>query len=100
MSFAENQTSDEAIDGQKPGDKGSGIFAVPDPASPIQGAFKKVIVTDITYPECVRRGQNCMVYKWLPKRVDQKASDCPTKGSLCTKSCAHDLCLCIDGTCQ
>ncbi|MBB4429441.1 hypothetical protein GGD66_008043 [Bradyrhizobium sp. CIR48] len=100
MSLGENQTSDEALDGQKPGDKGSGVFAVPDPTSPEQGAFKKVIVSDITYPDCVRRGQNCMVYKWLPKKLSQGTTECPTKGVLCNKSCAHDLCLCINGTCQ
>ncbi|WP_152033718.1 hypothetical protein [Bradyrhizobium sp. DOA9] len=100
MPLGENQTSEESIDGQKPGDKGTGIFAVPDPTSPGEGAFKKVVVPGITYPDCVRRGQNCIVYKWLPKQLDQTASDCPTKGILCTKSCAHDLCLCINGTCQ
>jgi hypothetical protein len=60
MPLGENPTSDEALHGQNPGDKGSGIFAVPDPTSPEQGAFKKVIVSDITYPGCVQRGQNCI----------------------------------------
>lgn len=100
MSLGENQTSEEAIHNQNPWDEGSGIFAVPDPTSPEYGAFRKIIVPDITYPECVRRGQNCMVFKWLPKRLDQEISECPTNGMLCIRSCAHDLCLCIDGVCR
>ena len=100
MAIGENQTASQAIRNVKPTDQGSGVFAVPDPTIRESGAFTKIIVPGITYPECIRRGQNCIAFKWVPKTLSQGNTSCPTPGALCTRSCAHELCLCIDGTCQ
>jgi hypothetical protein len=98
--MAENQTSDEAIEKADASTKGSGIFAVPDPTSAQPGAVTKIIVKDISYPECVRRGRPCIAFKWVPRILDTSVTKCPYPGGLCKNSCSNDLCLCIDGTCQ
>jgi hypothetical protein len=99
MATVQNQTNPLDFKSFDQGMLGSGVFAVPDPASDQRGAFKKVIITDITYDSCIIRGMFCIAFKWTPHQLDKTTIDCSTKGSPCVSSCADDKCLCIDGKC-
>jgi hypothetical protein len=95
----ENQTKDSDLIGVKPTDMGSGVFAIPDPLGG-RDAFTKIIVNDITYQECVKRGRRCIAFKWVNKQLPTGETECPTPNMLCKETCAHDTCVCIDGLCQ
>ena len=47
---------------------GTGLFAVP---APQKGILEKdvVVVHDLTYLECIKRGHNCLAFKWVPASV-------------------------------
>ena len=100
MTFGENQTDPSDLANATSATRGSGIFAVPNPLVGNFGSVTKIVVKSITYTECVQRGMFCIAFKWVPRQLDANVTACPTQGSLCVKSCANDLCLCIDGTCQ
>jgi hypothetical protein len=97
--MGENQTRSDDLNGVSATNKGSGVFAIPDPRSG-QDAVTKVIVKGLTYEECVKRGRRCIAFKWVHKQLAENETDCPTPGMLCKDDCAHDACLCIDGRCQ
>jgi hypothetical protein len=97
--MGENQTRDQALADVKPTDKGSGVFAIPNPTNG-PGVFTKVIVNNITYRDCIQRGRLCIAFKWVPKKLVSHKTRCPTPNMLCVGSCVHDTCLCIDGACQ
>jgi len=96
--MGDNQTDPKKLEGIKETEKGSGVFAIPNPAEGAE-AISKVIVNNITYEECVRRGRPCLAFKWVPSQLPNNAA-CPSQGQLCVKTCAHDTCLCVDGRCQ
>lgn len=45
---------------------GSGLFLVADPKSGIL-EYATVVVFDLSYEECRKRGANCIAFKFLPK---------------------------------
>lgn len=65
----QDQTEDEWLLSTKPEDPGTGIFLVSDVANPQPGSVKKVLVPNITYDDCVRRGQGVSAFKWVPHTV-------------------------------
>jgi hypothetical protein len=99
MLIGDNQTREDVLANVKPETLGIGVFAVPDPTQAEPRSVDKVVVRDITYLDCVQRGRSCIAFKWSPKSLERTVTQCPTRGALCAKSCAHDLCLCIDGAC-
>lgn len=70
-------------------DAGTGLFAVP---APQKGTLEVevVVVHDLTYSECTKRGHNCLAFKWVPLSV--------MSGSDIVKARASDDC--IDYTCE
>jgi hypothetical protein len=70
-----NQTSSEVHDylqnlniGQQEAvnsESGTGLFLVPNPEAGIL-EVKVVLVSNISYSECSKRGENCIAYKWIP----------------------------------
>ncbi|MPR06184.1 hypothetical protein [Microvirga tunisiensis] len=104
MQPGDNQTGDDALKEASSTTRGTGIFSVPDPTSQDYMAHKKVVVPDITYQECIRRGAFCIAYKWVARILDPDdpaETECPKppNGMLCAGSCANDLCLCVNGIC-
>lgn len=95
----DNQTTKSALDSAIAGKKGSGVFAVADPRSNEPMAVQKVIVPNIEYLDCVRRGAFCLAFKWVPEVLSEK-STCPNPGTPCVHDCSDDLCLCVGGRCQ
>jgi hypothetical protein len=100
MWVGDNQTSEDAIRDISATTEGSGVFAVPDPQARQPGAIKKVVVSSITYPLCVQLGRFCIAFKWVHKSLSSNITSCPSQDELCVKTCANELCLCIDGICQ
>ncbi len=102
-----NQTNEKLladIDQYYDNELGTGIFLIADVESDIYGAAKKVFVGDITYSECIKRGQFVMAFKWIPNSKaqlsDLQSTSCtPHK---CVDSCVEDGCMCnkIQGICE
>ncbi|MEK7560701.1 MAG: hypothetical protein AAB539_01965 [Patescibacteria group bacterium] len=64
-----NQTEEEWLEGIDDKTLGTGFFITPDVTQSEIGAVKKVAVPDLTYFDCVRRGQNVTAYQWVPHSV-------------------------------
>jgi hypothetical protein len=95
-----NQTSPRHLANAKLGEKGTGIFAIPDPTSPKFGAARVVPVDDITYDDCVARGEFTLGYKWIPHSVAKNVGPCVVAGQPCVKDCGDDAyCICVKGRC-
>ena len=81
-------------------DLGTGIFGYLDK---ILLRLRKEFVRDISYEECVERGKEAEVFKWVPNNVasleEIRASKC---GQRCVDSCVGLGCLCngIIGKCE
>jgi hypothetical protein len=96
----DNQTNPAHLEPKEPNEKGTGVFAVPDPQSGEFGAAKAIIVNGITYDECVKRAEFTMAFKWIPQRLSSAVIPCPVKGERCVKDCGDDYyCLCVKGRC-
>jgi hypothetical protein len=100
MWIGDNQTSEDAILDVLPTTEGSGVFALPDIESRQPGAIRKVVVSGISYPLCVQLGRFCIAFKWVRQSLNSNVTACPSQNELCVKTCANDLCLCIDGICK
>ncbi len=98
--MGDNQTKEEDLERARPGTEGTGIFGVPAPETREADAIRKVIVPYIDYPLSVRLGRNCIAFKWVPRILSPNDVKCESQGHLCVKTCAHDVCLCVNGTCQ
>jgi hypothetical protein len=94
----ENQTREEDLAKADPWTEGTGIFGVPDPETREVDRIRKVLVQNITYPHSVKLGRDCVAFKWVPRILTDVK--CESQGHLCVKTCAHDVCLCVNGTCQ
>lgn len=70
--------------------RGSGLFLVPDPEAGIR-EFKKIVIEDITYKECVLRGGTCSAFKWIPYAAIEKE-----KVRELVVTCAGGFCMDID----
>lgn len=74
-----NQTREEWF-GTDPNELGTGVFAVPDVEG---GDWKRVIVQNLTYFECVKRGRE-VTFQWVPHHVrtyeELASSSCGTGG--------------------
>ena|SRR5438128_1199722 len=72
------------------------------------GAIMKVLVADIGYLDCVKRGiQNKVIaLKWVPHSIAfyddvvKSASSCANQGIKCVDECAGFGCECIGGECK
>ncbi len=100
----DNQTSLAILSNIQPTDLGTGIFLLPDVESPIFGAAIKRCIADIIYPECVKRGQFAMAFKWVPNSAMtfQQIQINACGQLLCVDSCAPEGCVCnrAQGICQ
>ncbi|MDR6294298.1 hypothetical protein E9232_006852 [Inquilinus ginsengisoli] len=95
-----NQTNPRHLAKASPGEKGTGIFAIPDPTSSNFGAAQVVEVSDITYDECIARGEFTLGFKWIPQSVAQTVGPCVVAGQPCVKDCGDDAhCICVKGRC-
>lgn len=80
---------------------GTGVFLVADPQKTSGPAARTLLVKDITFSECVRRGAYAISFKWVPRRVrpEIKVEDeGPCQGS-CVDTCPRPLCFCENGSC-
>jgi hypothetical protein len=108
MLTTQNQTDPAELANVNPASTpGSGIFAIPDPNTvpdPVVdpfGAIAKVVVSPLTYDDCIRRGFFCIAFKWVPRSLNPTQTACPTPGAPCVSHCAaRDLCLCVGGRCK
>jgi hypothetical protein len=67
--MVKNQTEEKWLEFSNPEDLGTGIFLIPDVKSDKFGAAQKLVVPDITYPQCVQRGMFTIAFKWVPHSV-------------------------------
>ena len=83
-----------------PDQRGFGFFLVPDVTSPKPRAVRKELVEDISYSECVQRGELCIAFKWVPPWIESvsllSATQC---GHPCIDTCVEPGCVCFDGHC-
>jgi hypothetical protein len=100
MPDADNQTNPKHLTANELAETGTGVFAVPDPHGEDFGAAKAVVVSGITYSDCVKRAEFTMAFKWIPERLSASIIPCPVKGEGCVKDCGDDFyCLCVKGRC-
>jgi len=101
MQNKQNQTEPSWL-AQYATDLGTGIFILPDVTQPKLRAYKKELVQDITYQDCVQRGALTIAFKWVPKSVssymDIKSTTCGHEP--CIDTCVEPGCTCVDGMCQ
>lgn len=64
-----DQTDQTWLEGLSPQQLGTGIFLIPDVHSKQFGAAQRVLVQNITYSDCARRGICAMAFKWVPHTV-------------------------------
>ena len=64
---------------------GIGLFVVPAPENGIL-EWKSVLVEDLTYDECMKRGENCEAFQWIPKGLATEV-----KGKEFTIQCTADV---------
>lgn len=67
-----NQTESAWLEGLETNALGTGIFLVPE-VHRDDRAVRKVVVGDITYRQCKRRGKHCVAYKWVPQAITTEA---------------------------
>jgi hypothetical protein len=67
-----------------------GLFLVPAPAVGIL-EWKTVIVENISYEECAKRGENCEAYQWIPHVFVWSYPDKSGKSVTVTISSKSDL---------
>ncbi|MDJ0023617.1 MAG: hypothetical protein E7G42_01020 [Serratia marcescens] len=87
-------------------DKGVGVFAVADPESDEPDALKKIVIEDLSYQDCLTRGENCIAFKWLPNKVVAVVGGASGLTSMCdglpcSGSClGNSTCMCVRGICR
>lgn len=64
-----NQTEEDWVANSDFSDLGTGIFLVADVMNPVPGSVQKILVPNITYANCVQRGQSVVALKWVPHKV-------------------------------
>jgi hypothetical protein len=66
----QNQTQQDSFDAltKDARESGSGLFAIPAPEAGIL-EYKVIVVKDISYDECAKRGQNCNAFKWIAASI-------------------------------
>jgi hypothetical protein len=97
-----NETNPGWLEGLDPDSLGIGLFLVPDVSSDQFGAAQKLMVPDITYPQCVQRGMFTIAFKWVPHSVGTTSADLETRcGQPCVRTCVERGCICnpITGVC-
>jgi hypothetical protein len=67
---------------------GLGLFLVPDPEAGVLEE-KVVLVHNLTYEECAKRGDNCIAYKWIPAAFKSAEEVLKERGS-CGQWCGPD----------
>lgn len=81
---------------------GVALFLVPDPESGILEE-KVVSVDGISYQECIKRGSNCIAFKWIPSSFKAATEVHAARASSCGQWCGPDrkwcpgLCFCGSG---
>jgi hypothetical protein len=99
-----DQTKEDFLDFVNQDSLGTGIFLIADVESDIYGAANKVFVQDITYSECIKRGQFAMAFKWVPNSEASvyQLRDTSCTPHSCVKSCVEKGCMCNEprGICQ
>src|SRR3954467_9316721 len=101
MMTIQNQTNPGELQNMTPQTQGTGIFAVPDPDQRRFGAIRRVVVSGITYDQCIQYGFFCVAFKWF--QGVRSDTPCPSAGEACTPltGCSPpDVCFCINGRCQ
>lgn len=85
---------------------GTGLFMVPAPEIGML-EYRGVVVPGITYSACVKRGENCIGFKWIADAlmtVDQINAEranrsCLSPNCLPGFPCTDMTCICIGGDC-
>jgi hypothetical protein len=97
-----NQTNPAWLDPTLHSARGTGIYLIPDPQSPVQPAARKEYVENLTYAEAIARGWRTLAMKWVPHSVADsqtlRASACQPLP--CVDDCVEIGCVCLDGRCQ
>lgn len=93
-----NAMSSESEEGQV----GLALFLVPDPEAGVLEE-KVVFVDGISYRECIKRGNNCIAFKWIPSGYMEASKVHEARASDCRQWCGPDrdwcpgLCFCGGG---
>lgn len=112
----DNQTENLWLSNLVRGEKGTGLFALLanqladfgstdwkiDIDTDVYGGLVKVLVQDIDYLECVRRGSNAIAFRWIPKDIadfNVLKAEITQCTRLCVHRCPRPGCLCIGGEC-
>lgn len=84
---------------------GTGLFLVPAPQIGIL-EVEVVIVQDLTYSECMKRGNMCVAYKWIPTTImghDDIVKNRQSESSQCSiyyceeaSDCPSTYCICYE----
>lgn len=81
---------------------GTGIFLIPAPDRGVL-SFRKVLVSNLEYPETAKRAVGCPVFKWVPQHVakyeDLTQLSCANISCISSDDCLGISCLCSGGTC-
>lgn len=79
---------------------GVGVFVIPDVESSKTPCFKKILVDDLTYDQCVQRGMWVEAFKWIPKSEFKELSELRSQCSgACVDTCVGIGCVCVGGRC-
>lgn len=83
--------------------KGTCVFLLPDPAKGGK-KYAKVPVKDVSYKDCVQRGEEAVAVKWFPEDrmnykqiMDLVPNDCPSECSGFPGTCPG-ICYCVGTT--
>ena len=68
MTNLKNQTLRDHLTNQTLNERGTGIFAVPDPERGVRGR-RIVRLPNLSYKETIQRGAECIAYRWVPTSV-------------------------------
>jgi hypothetical protein len=100
MQNRQNQTEPGWLSPSTPTALGTGVFLVPNLQSDAPRAVRKEFVKDLTYQQCVQRGDLALVFKWVPhSEASLQTLQQTTCGMDCVDTCSEPGCACFDGKC-
>jgi hypothetical protein len=87
---------------------GTGIFVIGNPESLEEKNYSTIILPEMSYHDCLKRGKNCLAFKWMPKDAKTYEEILAVKRQVgCTGLCPGPdcdgsyggACVCMGGDC-
>jgi hypothetical protein len=101
MQNRQNQTDPQWLRAAGTTKLGTGIFLIADVTRPGPDAFRKQLVRDLTYTQCLERGTFALAFKWIPTSVASYSSLADAAcGEPCVDTCVEFGCVCYNGVCR